>query len=357
MSTMNFAVNATALRKSGALTILKQFVSKAADTNYNFIIFVSSDVEVTSGPNVEFVKVKPKNWLGRILWDFYGFNSALKRYRFKIDKVISLQNTSVNVTYPQIIYVHQPIPFSNIHWDIFSKEGFKFWLYKNFYSFFIFIYSRKDTRYFVQTEWMRESMSNKYKIERNNIFISKPDISLPVCDSSPVMDENRIVLIYPATYIGYKNHIIILKALSILKEEHGLSEAQLTFQVTFDDKSFSKFNEVAKSLGVLEFVENLGVIPYDALIEQYKKASFLVFPSYLETYGLPLAEAATLGKPIFSADLPYSRDVLKGYSGVKFISYNSAESWAESIINNKMSKFYSWSEPERPTWDNFFDNL
>ncbi|EGQ9181966.1 glycosyltransferase family 4 protein, partial [Vibrio parahaemolyticus] len=107
----------------------------------------------------------------------------------------------------------------------------------------------------------------------------------------------------------------------------------------------------------LEFVENLGVIPYDALIEQYKKASFLVFPSYLETYGLPLAEAATLGKPILSADLPYSRDVLKGYSGVKFISYNSAESWAESIINNKMSKFYSWSEPERPTWDNFFDNL
>lgn len=354
---MNFAVNATALRKSGALTILRQFVSKAANTNYNFLIFISSDIDITPSQNIEFVKVRPKSWFGRILWDFYGFNSALKNYQFNIDKVISLQNTSVNVPYPQVIYIHQPIPFSDIKWNIVSKEGFKFWLYKNFYSFFIFLYTRNDTTYFVQTEWMRESISVNYKIEKSNIFISKPDISIPEGDISPVSKESKIVLIYPATYIGYKNHLVILKALSILKKEHHLSSEHICFQVTFDDKSLNKFNKIAEKLDVLEFVDNLGVIPYNDLIERYKKASFLVFPSYLETYGLPLVEAATLGKPIISADLPYSRDVLKGYSGVKFISYNSAESWAKEIISNNMSKRYFWLAPERPTWDSFFDNL
>lgn len=72
---MRFVVNATALRASGALTILKQFINRAAYTEHEYIVFLSNDVllDDIEYKNITFRRVVPQNWAKRILWDFYGF--------------------------------------------------------------------------------------------------------------------------------------------------------------------------------------------------------------------------------------------------------------------------------------------
>ena len=87
----------------------------------------------------------------------------------------------------------------------------------------------------------------------------------------------------------------------------------------------------------------------------YKLIDALVFPSTIETFGLPLIEAASMGKPIIASDLDYAREVLGQYKGVSFVPSDNAVAWSDEImklvINSKicyllieLSAKSSWEE-------------
>jgi glycosyltransferase involved in cell wall biosynthesis len=59
----------------------------------------------------------------------------------------------------------------------------------------------------------------------------------------------------------------------------------------------------------------------------------------LETFGLPLLEAASLGKPILVLNKPYAHDVLEGYEGVKYVEDNPNE-WYKTILDHYISETY-----------------
>lgn len=46
--------------------------------------------------------------------------------------------------------------------------------------------------------------------------------------------------------------------------------------------------------------------------------SALIFPSYIETVGLPLVEAMSVGAVILAADCEYAHEVLDGYENAFF---------------------------------------
>ena len=56
-------------------------------------------------------------------------------------------------------------------------------------------------------------------------------------------------------------------------------------------------------------VVGLGYLDAPELREAYSLCSFLLMPSLVETVGLPMLEAANLGKPTLAADRPYAHDV------------------------------------------------
>ena len=87
----------------------------------------------------------------------------------------------------------------------------------------------------------------------------------------------------------------------------------------------------------------------------YKSCDALVFPSYIETYGLPLIEAASLGVPIIAADLPYAREVLEGYDGVTFVSHDDVSGWAEAISKlEKDLRYKPMQMKNRSSWEKLF---
>jgi len=56
-------------------------------------------------------------------------------------------------------------------------------------------------------------------------------------------------------------------------------------------------------------VHHLPHLPPSTLREAYTLATALVMPSLVETVGLPMLEAASVGTPVVAADRPYARDV------------------------------------------------
>jgi len=75
----------------------------------------------------------------------------------------------------------------------------------------------------------------------------------------------------------------------------------------------------------------VGTRPYAELLAYYKSATALLFPSVLESFGLPLIEAAAFGTPVFAADLPYAHEVLDGYGNVSFADPGVPEQWADLL--------------------------
>ena len=352
-------VNATALSASGALTILRQFLTNAAnDKQRVYLCFVPEKIELQSFDNIIYEKINKESFLGRVLWDKFGVSRYIKFNKLKPCKVISLQNTSVRSEFPQIIYVHQPIPFSNIKIK-FNFQNLKFLMYKYIYSFFIFSNSKNST-FVVQTNWMKDAILEKNKdISEDRVFVISPTIDIrernTCCER---INSQKLKVIYPATPIFYKNHEIILDAMKLLSSQSQLGD--MIFQVTFHPESYPEFVKKMKILGLEENIEFLGVLPYEKLMKEYEQASAVVFPSYLETFGLPLAEAAVLGKLIICSDLPYTHDVLNGYRNVKYVRYDNASAWSQELLKIvEADKNYNFDGQkfdfkQSSSWNDFF---
>lgn len=356
-------VNATALSSGGALTILRQFIAHAAVTDKNYFIFSPVGVALDLHSNINYVEVDTKSWVKRIWWDSFGLKRYIKQNNIESDLCISLQNTSVNVGCQQLIYLHQPLPFTAIKY-VFNKETIKYFLYKWFYKFFIFLFVSKDTRFVVQTHWMKAALAQS-GVPGDNISVFTPDIKLPdghqnkSSDQTQQLTTDQITFFYPASSLFYKNHLLILDALALLNTWQ--LNKKPCFAVTLAVGDYPVFDEKVQQLGLSDNVVYLGVMPYEQVIEHYISADAVLFPSYIETFGLPLAEAGVLGKKIICSDLPYSRDVLTDYQGATFLDYQDATKWAdemESVIRlQTVMKFSPLSFAQCATWKDFFDFL
>lgn len=356
---MKIIVNATALDSGGGLTILNQFLENAQKNIKNeYIVFVSGSLAFEESPNIKYVKVNNRSWLQRIHWDWCGLKAFLKKYNYQYNKVICLQNTSLNVDVEQIIYLHQSIPLTDFSFNLFDKEQFKLFLYKHFYPFFIFRFANNNSKFIVQTKWMKEALIKKFKIQEQNITIIKPDVLnvKGIHLQDPVSEVPT--LLYPATPYFYKNHEVLLKAFKRLKAYGELNN--LVLQVTFSLGDCPVFDNAVKAYGLISNIDYLGVLPQDKLISMYVQCHAVVFPSYIETFGLPLSEAASLGKKVLCADLPYSRDVLEKYDGALFIDPFNELDWAEQILRIKALKLNECKFSFKPDvrldlgWSDFF---
>ena len=90
----------------------------------------------------------------------------------------------------------------------------------------------------------------------------------------------------------------------------------------------------------------------------------LLFPSKLETWGLPLSEAKAYGKPILAANLPYAKETIGNYDFVSFFDINNPKELAELIthfvsntIHFQGNKNTFENSNQLNDWDSIFEYL
>ncbi|CNI67001.1 D-inositol-3-phosphate glycosyltransferase [Yersinia massiliensis] len=329
-------VNATAMGEGGALTILTQLVRNIGPEDGDFIIFIpyGLDLDKYQKNNIKLIKLDVKSWFKRIAWDNYGLNKWILERNLTPSFIISMQNTSIYTSnkIPQLIYLHQPIPFSSHKWSFYKKEELKLFLYKHFYNYFIFRNSNKSTTFVVQTDWMKKALINK-GVASTSVYIIKPSINdiIIKSDETYQITNNKKIIFYPATPFVYKNHVEIIKAIGHLKSV-GVNTSNISCVFTFGKDKGKHLVDLIEKLNVSENFDFVGELPINTVMSIYKASHAVVFPSYIETFGLPLLEAAAFGKHILAADEPYAREVLDEYSGVDFLKINNPSLWANKIL-------------------------
>ena len=357
-------INATAARCSGALTILNQFITHIKQNDGNsYYIFVDTNYEpVSHFTNIKYIHIDTTAWGKRIFWDNWGFKRYVQANALNPSLIISFQNTGVryNENIPQLIYYHQALPLFEKQWNFFKSQERLFFLYKYLYSYFVSQSIHKNVFFVVQIQSIKEAFLQRYNISSERVHVLPPEIQ--TIDYGKVsrvdFEDGKKHFIYPASPHLYKNHSLLLKALHLIKKRNVTLFQMIRLHLTLSEDDVLDLSKQVHNLGVEDAIVYEGVLPFQKLLACYKSMDALLFPSYIETFGLPLLEAAGAGMCIIASDLPYVHDVIGGYEGVSYQNYEDVEAWASAIESLCLREKKSYAPFQyllnKGTWNDFF---
>lgn len=121
--------------------------------------------------------------------------------------------------------------------------------------------------------------------------------------------EDKFDFVYVSSAEPHKNHFNLLSAWVLLAKQGVRPSLALTVSEN-TAAHVAQLIEHTKQLHGLN-VKNFGTLQHGQVQALYQNSSALIFPSKLESYGLPLLEAKQLGMPILAPELDYVRDVVQ----------------------------------------------
>lgn len=321
---MNIMVFDVPAESGGALSILNDFYHEAVESkdksiNWFFVLSTPTLEETDNIKVLQFPWIK-KSWGHRFYFDQVIAPELVKKY--KVDKVFSLQNVTIPRTNcNQVLYVHQPLPFVDYKFSI--KENKLFWIYQNIIGHNIINSIKKARHVIVQTQWMKKACIQKAQIQDNKIEVIPPTINVAIKNYFEPNKKALSTFFYPASNSVYKNHKIILEACRQLKNLTNIDyEIIFTLNGNEDQHTIDLYRQTQEEQLPIRFE---GSKTREEVFELYTK-SILLFPSYIETFGMPMLEARMHKGIIIAADTSFAKEILEGYENAKFFeAFNSKE--------------------------------
>ncbi|HET56553.1 MAG TPA: glycosyltransferase [Ignavibacteria bacterium] len=316
---MVFDVPAT---EGGALTILKEFYEKYRTDERNQYCFVVSRIDLVETNNIKVCKYPwvKKSWAHRIYFDYFIAPKIVEK--FQPDYVLSLQNIIIpRVDIEQHLYLHNAIPFSEIKFSI--LKDFRLWVYQNVIGLFMKNSARRANKIYVQVKWFKDLLVDKLKLDPEKVKVVPPDINITSSKKFRKTHKSMRTFFYPASGERFKNHSVVIEACLQLKKE-GFDDYEVIFTLSSNENNhISRLYKIVQKYSLpIKFV---GRLSREAVFDYYSK-SVLLFPSLIETIGLPLREAEKFRTPMVILKSEYSSELENICSNI--LSFNESNSAA-----------------------------
>jgi len=359
-------VSAINIYVGGPLTILKECVDALerdfAD-DFRIIVLVHKK-ELIGNEKVEIIEFERsrRSWLFRLYYEyiyFWFFSLKVKPYLW-----LSLHDITPNVSSKyKAVYCHNASMFYKMReWE--KRFDRTFALFNRFYGYLYGINIKKNDYLIVQQDWLRTEFEQKYGI--NNVIVA-----LPVTEQSELSGNlsannskhsGKFSFFYPSLARTFKNFEILGDAVKLLGER-GIDNFEINLTVDGSENLYaSHIVEKYDSLAPMKF---LGLQTKNGVNDLYKKADYLIFPSKLETWGLPITEFKRYDKPMFVADVNYAKETVGDYKKVNFFDPDDAGQLAELMakaIKGVPSPYdktsaVNYKEPFVKSWNELFKFL
>ena len=361
-------ISAVNLRKGGTLTILRnclECLSDLAQERQYRVVALVHKKELANYSGIEYIELPwaLRCWVGR-LWCEYVFMYRLSKKIGPVYLWLSLHDTTPNVIAERrAVYCHNPFPFYESKW----KELLLNYRIVCFAWFSKYIYSiniHKNYRILVQQQWIRKRFMDMFNLSCNNIIVTKPatppSIEVPANDSH---HPSIYSFLFPSYGDIHKNFEMLCEATALLEKEVGKGKFKVTLTISGTENRYTRW--LYKKFGGVDSLDFAGFMNRDELFATYKEADCLVFPSKVETWGLPISEFAQFGKPMLLADLPYAHETAMGSKETAFFNVQEADDLKEQmkrlVLNDKtfLAKVPEQEiiEPVAYTWKELFDKL
>lgn len=356
-------ISAVNFRSGGPLSILKDCVSYLVENkldSFRVVVLVHKKDLLSFTSEIEIIEF-PKSinsYLYRIYLEYFFFKKISKKENPYLWLSLHDITPNVNATI-RAVYCHNPAPFYKAKLNEFLSEPI-FLLFNKLYSVFYKLNIDKNDYVIVQQNWLREIFKEKFTSKP--VIVSYPSIkSPPRLPSRTISKKNNYLFFYPTLPRVFKNIEIIAEAAQIINLNNKID---FSIIITIDGTENKYARSIINSYKKIENIQFIGRISREEVFEYYNNADCLIFPSKLETWGLPISEFKDTGKTILLADLPYAHETIGDYQNVSFFDTESPQSLAELMLDaiNGTIKYQgnitsSPSEPFAENWSKLFDIL
>lgn len=325
--------------EGGPLSVLKDclnYVNESAYLNsYEFTALVHKielfNLEEYSNITfVEFSKSR-KSYFYRLYYEYFYFKKFAKDR--KISFWFSLHDMTPSVGgIPQAVYCHNPSPFNSLNFKDLYIQPTQFF-FRLFYRFLYQINIKKNKYVIVQQLWMKNRFVEMFDLNKKQILVAPPQI-IPISSKyfdsvTRENDKKDKVFFFPTFPRPFKNIEVICEAAEIVAK----GNKNFRIIITIDGSE----NKYAKSI-IKKYISNnnidfIGLIKREEVYKYYSEVDCLIFPSKLETWGLPISEFKQFNKSMLIADLPYAKETVGEYDSVSFFNPTDAEQLAKLIVD------------------------
>ncbi|MEH6470959.1 MAG: glycosyltransferase [Halopseudomonas sp.] len=324
--------SAVGLVEGGTLSVAKSVFTEAEkEESCRFIALVNDKRLYPRYRNVKLIEVPSakKNWLCRLYFEF--ITSYRISQRLSPAVWFALHDITPRVKADrQFVYCHNPTPFyrAGIRDLIFQPTVF---LFSMFYRYLYRLNIRANQAVFVQQSHIRDYFQQTFDI--NNVVVARPSAVGPAGAGVPTghlegLTKKRVRLFYPTLPRTFKNIELLIAAAKLLNRR-GFDGFEIIITVSKHDSLYVRYLAfLAKNVEGIRFI---GRLSHQQVMDEYRQSDALVFPSKLETWGLPLSEAKTLALPVLAAALPYAKETLGTYPSVNFFDPNDPADLADNI--------------------------
>jgi glycosyltransferase involved in cell wall biosynthesis len=315
----------------GPLTVFREAITSLARSysdTFEIIALVHrrSLFDIPGVTFIEYPEIK-SSWLKRIRFEYFECRSISET--IKPHLWLAMHDMTPNVVAEvRAVYCHNPSPFYSFR----LKEALLDWKFGLFILLYRFLYRiniKSNDFVVVQQDWMRSRFKQRYGVR--NVVVAHPSVdpvhrpTAQAGDNARNHPDQPYRFFYPAYPRTFKNIEQILNAAREL-ERGGFK--RLEVWLTMDGSETRYAAGLAREFSDLTTVKWLGLLPRAEVMRLYEEADCLIFPSKLETWGMPITEFKATGKPILAADLPYAHETVGEYGQAAFFNIKSASELA-----------------------------
>ena len=305
-------VSAVNIRKGGTLTILRECLQYLSLQEGLKVYALVHNRKLCDYPSIEYLEFPwtIKGW-GRRLWceyvTMYRVSLDIERREVQeIDTWLSMHDTTPRVKAKhREVYCHTSFPF--LKWNLRDLlMDPKIPLFAMFTRFAYRINIHRNDCLIVQQEWFRDGLSRITGFPKDKIRVIPPKVSVEGIVPETVISDVPLFL-YVSTPDCHKNFETLCEAARLLENEVGTGRFKVILTISGEENRYARW--VKKHWGDVTSIEFEGLMPKEKLFGYYKAATCFVFPSRVETWGLPITEYMLLnGGKMLLADLPYSHE-------------------------------------------------
>jgi glycosyltransferase involved in cell wall biosynthesis len=329
-------ISAVNLVEGGTLKVLQDCLKAVRSSlpHWRVIALVNNlgVVNVDGVETIVFAKVK-SSWLRRIYVEYVTFNRLSRK--LTPDIWWSLHDISPRVRAgSQFVYCHNPAPFYRFSIRELRQDP-KLLAFSALYSLFYRINIGSNRAVIVQQEWLRREFKRRYGVRE--VVVAHP-VERKVERASDVSAPIR-TFVYPALSRVFKNFDLIGDAARLLAAEPSWN-GQIVLTISPEESRLTRY--LFSRYGDVRGLNFIGRRDREGMTELYGQMDCLLFPSRLETWGLPITETKNLGKPMIVADLPYAHETVGTYDKVRFVGTADPRALADVMLTAQRQ---GWSSP------------
>lgn len=330
---MRALIHAPAARMGGALTHLLGVVPELAQLapHAHFLLVAQPDLLTRLPALPERWELCPeraqaRGMPGRFAWEQRQLPRIARAWR--ADVLLSFGSfLPLRAPCPTVLEAGNALPFTRAYWLWVQRQTPLFQVEQAMRWLLLRASLRTAARVLAPTRAMRQ-----------DVVVRVPEIA----DRVDVVPWGVADVFHRASWRGAPSHRlvgvskhgvnkefdILVSALPRLVERWP--DLQLDLTGTPDESPWARQTAaLARRLGLAQRVHFCGDLPNHAVPDLIEHASAVVFPTWCESFGLPLAEALAMGAPAVAADIPACREV--GADAALYYRPGSAESLADRV--------------------------